>query len=177
MTVAWGSRIWLVGPAGAGKSTLCRTLCHRLGLPHTELDSLYWRPGWQPAGEAAFLAAVSRVAAADRWVIDGQYDLAHPVLRDRTDMVIWLDPGAPTAFARLVRRTTRRLVRREELWNANRERLSGALYLLGWALRQHAKVRRTNAKLAAYLAARSVPCLRIRSGTELTHLLYPVEAA
>ncbi|MDF3290301.1 AAA family ATPase [Streptomyces silvisoli] len=171
MTSLRGRRIWLVGPSGAGKSTLCGELSERLGLPHTELDRLFWLPQWRRAPETQFCSAVTQAAAAERWIIDGQYDLAHPILRERADLVIWLDPGATVAFRRLAKRTIRRLASHEELWNANRERLSGALQLLAWALREHSRVRERNAELAAFLARRQVPCLHIRSRSELAHLL------
>lgn len=102
-------------------------------MPLVELDHLFWLPGWRRADQEAFESAVAEAAAAERWIIDGQYELAHRVLRERADMVIWFDTAAHTAFTRLIRRTLRRLISREELWNGNRERVAGALLLLGWA--------------------------------------------
>jgi adenylate kinase family enzyme len=172
----WGRRIWLVGPAGAGKTTLARALRARLALPHDELDRLFWLPGWQQAAVPEFLAAVTELADRDAWLIDGQYDMAHEVLRTRADLVIWVDPPAHAVFPRLLRRTVRRLLSREELWNDNRERLSGALELIRWAAQQWFKVRRRNLDLAAFLARRRVPCLRIRSTAEAARLLAAMPA-
>ena len=39
-------RIAIVGPGGAGKSTLARALGARTGLPVVHLDEHFWRPGW-----------------------------------------------------------------------------------------------------------------------------------
>src|SRR4029453_19017938 len=39
-------RVAVIGPAGAGKSTLASELGLRLGIPVLHLDQLYWRPGW-----------------------------------------------------------------------------------------------------------------------------------
>ena len=46
-------RIAIIGPGGAGKSTLARRLGERLGLPVIHLDAEHWRPGWveTPADE------------------------------------------------------------------------------------------------------------------------------
>jgi adenylate kinase family enzyme len=171
VTGGWGRRIWLIGPAGAGKSTLARRLHARLAVPHEELDRLFWLPDWRQATVPGFRAAVAELADRDAWILDGQYQLVHDILRERADLVIWLDPPPGVTFRRLVARTGRRLLSREELWNANHERLSGAIGLLRWALGQYPKVRRCNHELATFLAERHVPCLRIRSATESARLL------
>jgi ATP-dependent protease Clp ATPase subunit len=38
------SRIVFVGTSCSAKTTLARTLASRLGVPHVELDGLYWLP-------------------------------------------------------------------------------------------------------------------------------------
>jgi hypothetical protein len=40
---------------------------------------------------------------------------------ERAEMVIWLDYAFPVVFWRLLTRTIRRAITREELWNGNRE--------------------------------------------------------
>jgi hypothetical protein len=45
-----------------------------------------------------------------------------PVIRERADTVIWLDPPRRTVMRRLIWRTIRRAAGRAELWNGNRER-------------------------------------------------------
>lgn len=36
-----GNKIWIVGPPGAGKSTLARYISGILNIPHYELDSFF----------------------------------------------------------------------------------------------------------------------------------------
>ncbi len=168
-------RIWVIGPSGAGKSTLARQLADVLGLPHHELDAMFWGPGWQRRPEEEFRAAVAGLDSHPGWVVDGQYHLAHPVLEALADAVVWVDPARGTTMVRLIRRTVYRLVSRAELWNGNRERPGSALQLLGWAHREFPRVRRTNEALAGRLARRSVPCVRVRTTSDIRALLAAAE--
>src|SRR5438552_16171602 len=66
-------RIAIVGPPGSGKSTLAIELGRILELPVWHLDTLWWRPGWDEAGEAVFDAELAAVVATDDWIVDGIY--------------------------------------------------------------------------------------------------------
>lgn len=112
-------RIAVAGPSGSGKSTLARRLGALLDLPYTELDGLYHGPGWVP--RPSFAAEVDALTSQDRWVTEWQYDDARPLLTARADLFVWVDLPYPLALARVVRRTVRRRLRDEELWNGNRE--------------------------------------------------------
>ncbi len=98
--------------------------------------------------------------AGDAWVIDGAYrgKLGHLTL-DRADTVVWLDLPRRVWLPRLVRRTVLRVVRREELWNGNRESLRNVLFsrdsLILFALRNDRSRRhRYPRELARYRVAR-----------------------
>ena len=165
-------RIWLLGPPGAGKTTLGRQLAERLACPHHELDAHFWHQGWTRADSDGFHATVTELAAGERWIIDGQYHDAHPVLASRADTVIWLDIPLRVALWRVTRRTLRRLLTRTALWNDNRETLSSALGLLVWTVRSHQGVAAVNRPLLARLASRDVRTVRTASAqTALTELL------
>jgi adenylate kinase family enzyme len=65
------------------------------------------------------------IAETDEWVIDGNYRkvvVDGPVWQ-RADTVVWLDLPRRTVMRQITARTLRRMVRREELWNGNRELL------------------------------------------------------
>jgi hypothetical protein len=64
------------------------------------------------------------VVATEAWVIDGSYqsELGDLVFRN-ADLVVWLDVPMYVWLPRLLRRTVRRLVTREVLWNGDRESL------------------------------------------------------
>jgi len=113
------SRIAIAGVSGSGKSTLARRLAALLDLPHVEMDSLFHGPGWTQM--PTFEAEVDRFIATGRWVCEWQYDYARPLLTANADLMVWVDIPYPVTFTRVVRRTLRRRIRREELWNGNQE--------------------------------------------------------
>ena len=110
-------RLVVVGTTGAGKSTLAKRLSETLGLNFVELDALYWEPGWRAASVADFRARVVEATAGDDWVVAGNYRQVRDIIWPLADTVVWLDYSLPLLFARLTRRTLRRAITREVLWN------------------------------------------------------------
>ena len=157
-------RVLVVGSSGAGKTTMAAALGARLGLPHTELDSLWHGPGWVPRPE--FQRDVDTMLATGRWVTEYQYRLVKDRLLDQAEAVVWLDHPFPLVAARLLRRSVVRAVTRRAYWNGNRE--SFAMWLqpshpLRIVLSREfwAKRGRTEAELAG-AAARGVVVIRLR---------------
>lgn len=102
---------------------MARAVAHRLDLPYLELDSLFHQEGWEPKPDPVFRAEVAEFASGERWVIDGNYT-SHGVAQlvwPLADSVVWLDPPRRVVMSRVIRRTLRRVVTREELWNGNKE--------------------------------------------------------
>ena len=115
-------------------------------MPFHELDALHHGPGWTEATAEELRARVEPLLAEERWVVDGAYrsKLGDLVL-ERADVVVWLDLPRRVWLPRLLRRTVSRIVRREELWNGNRESLRSALgsdSVVRYALRHYAPRRR-----------------------------------
>ena len=115
-------RVAVVSGPGAGKTTFARAL----GLPHVELDALWWDAGWQAAPIETFQARVREVVAADSWVVDGFYvdEVGAGIVWPRADTLVWLDLPRHVCVPRAVRRSFGQVVRRVELWNGNRQRAS-----------------------------------------------------
>lgn len=162
-------RIAIVASAsGNGKTTLGRELARRLEVPFVELDALVHGPNWTETPDDELRALVEPVVAGDAWVIDGTYrsKLGDLVL-EHADTVVWLDLPIRIWLPRLLRRTLRRIHRRELLWNDNTESYRGAFWgresLFFWAFRMHVARRRRYARqLAPY------PVVRLRTPREVS---------
>ncbi|MEY2424143.1 MAG: hypothetical protein QOI95_4210 [Acidimicrobiaceae bacterium] len=140
-------RVVVVGPPGSGKTTVAQAAATRLGLPHVEMDSLWWEPHWMEAGAAVLAERLQVVAADDEWVVDGNYFSvgSREVLWPRADTIVWLDHSRWVTMPRVIRRTVIRAVRRTELWSGNRESLRRALRadsIIRFAWRAHPTYRR-----------------------------------
>ncbi|MEO5690882.1 MAG: AAA family ATPase [Candidatus Saccharimonadales bacterium] len=115
-------RILIIGPTGAGKTTLAKKISNKLKIPHTELDSIYHQKNWQPINNGLFREIVYDIAGSDQWIMCGNYySKLGAELWDRADTVIWCDYSFPLVFKRLFMRTMRRGIKKQELWNGNTE--------------------------------------------------------
>lgn len=167
----------IASASGNGKTTLARELAGALGVACHELDAIHHGPGWTELPADELRAAVTPLVAGDGWVIDGTYrgKLGDLVL-ERAQLVVWLDLPVRVWLPRLLRRTARRVVRREELWNGNRETVGSALggpnALVPYALRTHRwRRRRYPVELAPY------PVLRLRTPSEVEAFRAAVRSA
>jgi len=167
----------IASASGSGKTTLARILADRLGVPYVELDALVHGPNWVDASPDELRARLEPVLARDGWVIDGAYrHLVGDLVLDAADAVVWLDLPIRTWLPRLVRRTFRRLRRREVLWNGNRETLRGAVWgresLIVWSFRSHFRRRREWPTALGRL-----PVVRLRTPQEVERFLSSVPSA
>jgi adenylate kinase family enzyme len=118
-----GRRIVVYGPTGSGKTTVAGRIARHLGLPHIELDAIFWKPHWTEKPLDEFRADVSVVLAKcpDGWVCDGNYRGVRVITLPLADTVVWLRLPFWVAFWWLWKRTITRAWRRDLLWGTNRE--------------------------------------------------------
>jgi len=112
-------RVLVAGTSGSGKTTLAARVAAVLGVPYVEIDSLFHGPGW--IKRPSFEDDVHLFTTAPSWVTEWQYGSVRDHLADRADLMVWLDPPTATVMRQVVRRTVVRRLRRQELWNGNRE--------------------------------------------------------
>ncbi len=97
-------RVAVVGSPGAGKTTFSLALAGLTGLPVVHLDKLYWKPGWVEPSAYRWRKQVAEVAAAPRWIVDGNYGGTLDLRLARADTVIALDFPASLCLLRATRR-------------------------------------------------------------------------
>ena len=160
----------MAGASGAGKTTLAATVAAALGLTHVEIDALYHGPGWTP--RPSFVADVERLAAADAWVTEWQYAEVRDLLASRAHLLVWLDLPRGVVLRQVVLRTVHRRLRRQELWNGNREPplrsvVTDPEHVVRWSWVTHGS---SAARVRALRDRRpELPVVRLRSRREAAH--------
>jgi len=121
-------RVAVIGIGGSGKTTFAGRLAAQLGVPHVELDSLYWLPDWKIRDHEDFRAAVAQAVAPEEWVIEGNYSAVRDLVWTRATHIVWLNYPLSTVLTRLIRRTLRRSLKQETLFSDNKESLWRAFF-------------------------------------------------
>lgn len=115
-------RVSVVGCPGSGKSSVARRLSGVLGAPCVELDALHWGPDWSAPTDEEFRVKVRAATSGDTWIVDGNYqNKIGTLVWERADTVVWVNPSRWTVMWRVLCRTVRRVLTRQELWSGNRE--------------------------------------------------------
>jgi adenylate kinase family enzyme len=140
-------RIVVQGASGSGKSTFARELARILDVPYLELDSIYHQENWSALDVDTFRELVDVFSQQSHWVSDGNYSSVRDFLWPRADTILFLDLPRRHVITRLLRRTIRRGVTHEELWNGNRESLRNLVSwdpernVVLWSWRTHGRYR------------------------------------
>ncbi|MEM1357984.1 MAG: adenylate kinase [Bacteroidota bacterium] len=100
-------RIMIIGCSGSGKSTFARQLAGRTALPVVHLDQRYFRPGWKEPDQAEWRATTAKIAAAEQWIMDGNYSGTFAERMPRADTIIYLNQPTWRCFWRVLKRTLR----------------------------------------------------------------------
>jgi adenylate kinase family enzyme len=114
-------RINIIGTSGSGKTWLARRVAERLGLPHIELDALYWGPNWSEPPRQVFHTAIVNAVAQPAWVMCGNYRTTQPLILPRVQVLVWLDYPQWMVTSRVVWRTVRQSITHEPLCGDNRQ--------------------------------------------------------
>jgi adenylate kinase family enzyme len=100
-------RVLLIGPGGAGKSTLAKRLADSSGLPLVHLDSLFWKPGWRESSKDEWQRVIANLVQADAWIMDGNYGGTTDVRLAASDTVVLLDMPPALCLWRILKRWLR----------------------------------------------------------------------
>jgi adenylate kinase family enzyme len=170
-------RVSVVGSSGSGKSTVGARLAAAIGVPFVELDAIVHQPDWVQLEREEFRRQVGSIVQQPGWVIDGNYSAVRDLVWEAADTVVWIDLPRSTVMRQLVWRTLRRGVRREELWNGNRESLSNLMSLdadrnvVLWSWRHHAQLAERYAQAMADPSWAHLTFVRVRGEDDVASLL------
>jgi adenylate kinase family enzyme len=133
-------RIIVAGTSASGKTTLARAIGAQLAIPHIEIDALFHGPGWTK--RETFAADVDEFSSQPEWITEWQYDSVRRLLAERSDLLVWLDLSKATVMRQVVRRTLRRGLGKQELWNGNvepplRTVFTDPDHIVRWAWKTH----------------------------------------
>lgn len=127
-------RVIIIGPGGAGKSTLARQLGAVLTLPVIHLDRELWQPGWVMTPREGQIRLQTEMVAGDGWIIDGNYGATMDIRLAAADTVLFLDLHPWRCVWRVLRRSLQyHGTTRADMAPGCRERLPGRDFL-GWIL-------------------------------------------
>lgn len=148
-------RILCLGVTGSGKSTLAGQLGRILELPvHYVDDEIGWLPGWVNRGTEEQKRMAMAFADADSWVFDSAYGSYRDRICAQAELVVCLDYPRATSLGRLLGRSVRRVLTREQVCNGNREtwgRLLGKESIIRWHFKSFAAKRRQMRELEQML--------------------------
>lgn len=157
-------RIIVRGTSGCGKTTMARAISERLGIEHTELDAHHHLPNWQERPREELQQIVDEVVARECWIIDGNYKAVTGQHLAKADTIVWLDYSFLTVLFRLVFRTIRRSITKEELWQGNRETFKKSFFsrdsIFVWMVTTHGRRKRQCREMQAELAGTDIEFLR-----------------
>ena len=97
-------RIAIIGPGGAGKSTMARQIGAKTGLPVVHLDALYWHEGWRETPKDVWEQTVRELTQQPQWITDGNYGGTMALRLEAADTIIFLDLPPLLCVWRVVRR-------------------------------------------------------------------------
>jgi hypothetical protein len=162
-------RLLILGRTGSGKTTLGRELAAALGVPHVELDALYFGPDLSTVSLPVLRERTRAAIAGDDWVTDGNKSAVRDLVWPRADTVVWLDYPLVVCLWRLARRALwRTSVVKEQAVHSGGGRSAGSQLVAAakgvlTALRSHRGQRRRYPRMLEDPANRHLAVVRLRS--------------
>ena len=106
-------KIAIIGPSGAGKTTLAKKLHDRRGLKvyhldrffwQLSLDRFFWQPRWLRASSGARIDILEKFAWEKSWIIEGTYINSSEVHLIKANTIIYLDISSFRCCWRVIKR-------------------------------------------------------------------------
>ena len=127
-------KIHIIGGPGSGKSFLAKKLSRRYGIPHYDLDDLFWNNDARRCGTKRDPqerdALLAEILQKNDWIVEGVYYAWCLRCFEDADRIYLLDTPRRQYRRRIIRRFIRRKLALED---RKRETLRSVSELLKWA--------------------------------------------
>jgi hypothetical protein len=97
-------KVFIIGIAGSGKTTLARRLTAELGSPHIDLDAIRYPQHKDKVLLPELRPTIDALVQEPRWVVEGAYTGWTEPLLAAADRIVWLDTGAKRSAYRILQR-------------------------------------------------------------------------
>jgi adenylate kinase family enzyme len=123
--------ILVIGPGGAGKSTLASKIAQYLKIQVYHLDKIYWEAGWKAISKQKFEAEVDKIMKSPTpCIIDGDYSFNLEKRLKHADLIIWLDIPLYICIFNIIKRRLKNINRsRPDVTEGCKERLSLSFFI------------------------------------------------
>ena len=159
-------RILVIGSSGAGKSTFAKRLGSALDIPVIHLDAEYWQAGWRETPKPEWAEKLSKMLAAESWIMDGNFSGTLDLRLQSCDAAIMLELPARVCLWRVSKRFLRyRNQVRPDMAAGCNEKLDWEFIVWIWRY-QKQTASRVKAMLNKYANSKQVIYLRSQKEVE-----------
>lgn len=162
-------KLYIIGAAGSGKTTLAKRAGSLAGIEMTNLDEMYWLNDGKSYGvrrpEADRDNLLQAVLRRPSWIIEGAYVGWPRRGMDEADMVLYLDIDIREVRKRIISRFIKRKLGKDR--ENKIENLRSLRDLLAWNRTQIVKIR----ACVAELQAQGKPVTTVRNEADIASFL------